>query len=125
MKDKEACKSYVLPIRDTLNVLSGKWKLPIIGALFFGAHRFKELEREIPQITPRMLSKELKELELNGLIRRTVHHTIPVAVEYELTASGRSLEKVLDAMKDWGLEHRARVTGRDSREKEAQAEQQA
>lgn len=118
MLDKEACKSYVVPIRDTLNVLSGKWKLPIIGALFFGARRFKELEREIPQITPRMLSKELKELELNELVRRTVYNTTPVSVEYELTESGRSLEKVLDAMKDWGLDHRARVIGKDPRKKE-------
>lgn len=121
MLDKEACKSYVVPIRDTLNVLSGKWKLPIIGALFFGARRFKELEREIPQITPRMLSKELKELELNELVRRTVYNTTPVSVEYELTESGRSLEKVLDAMKDWGLDHRARVTGKDFRKKEEMA----
>jgi len=121
MLDKEACKSYVIPIRDTLNVLSGKWKLPIIGALFFGARRFKELEREIPQITPRMLSKELKELELNGLVRRTVYNSTPVSVEYELTESGRSLEKVLEAMKDWGLEHRARVTGSDRRKKQMMA----
>lgn len=121
MLDKEACKSYVVPIRDTLNVLSGKWKLPIIGALFFGARRFKELEREIPQITPRMLSKELKELELNELVRRTVYNTTPVSVEYELTESGRSLEKVLDAMKDWGLDHRARVTGKAPRKKEEMA----
>lgn len=121
MLDKEACKSYVVPIRDTLNVLSGKWKLPIIGALFFGARRFKELEREIPQITPRMLSKELKELEMNELVRRTVYNTTPVSVEYELTESGRSLEKVLDAMKDWGLDHRARVTGKDLRKKEEMA----
>ncbi|MBL0911525.1 MAG: helix-turn-helix transcriptional regulator [Bacteroidia bacterium] len=121
MLDKEACKSYVVPIRDTLNVLSGKWKLPIIGALYFGARRFKELEREIPQITPRMLSKELKELELNELVRRTVYNTTPVSVEYELTESGRSLEKVLNAMKDWGLDHRARVTGKDPRKKEEMA----
>lgn len=105
-KDKEQCASYVVPIKEALNVLSGKWKLPIITALFFGKKRFKELEREIPNITPRMLSKELRELELNSLLKRTVYDTLPVTVEYELTSSGKSLDKVMDAMRDWGLQHR-------------------
>ncbi len=105
-KDKEQCSQYVLPIRDALNVISGKWKLPIITALFFGKKRFRELEREIPNITPRMLSKELKELELNNLVIRTVYDSTPVTVEYELTRSGKSLDKVMDAMKDWGVQHR-------------------
>jgi DNA-binding HxlR family transcriptional regulator len=100
------CPKYVIPIRDTLNVLSGKWKLPIIAALLFGKKRFKELEKEIPQITPRMLSKELKELELNELIKRTVVDTIPIKVEYELTPSGKTLQNVLDAMREWGNSHR-------------------
>ncbi len=60
----------------------------------------------MPRITPRMLSKELKELELNGMVKRTVYDTIPVTVEYELTKSGHSLSRVLDAMMLWGLEHR-------------------
>ena len=64
------------------------------------------MEREIPRITPRMLSKELKDLEINGIIRRTVHDTIPVTVEYELTASGKTLNNVLDVMIEWGLQHR-------------------
>jgi DNA-binding HxlR family transcriptional regulator len=97
---------FVLAINDTLNVMSGKWKLPIIGTLMFGKKRFKELERLIPKITPRMLSKELKELELNGMVRRTVYDSIPVTVEYELTKSGFSLAEVLDKMMIWGLEHR-------------------
>jgi DNA-binding HxlR family transcriptional regulator len=105
-KDKDQCSQYVLPIRDALNVISGKWKLPIITALFFGKKRFRELEREIPNITPRMLSKELKELELNNLVTRTVYDTMPVTVEYELTKSGKSLDKVMQAMKEWGVQHR-------------------
>lgn len=63
-------------------------------------------ETQIPRITPRMLSKELKDLEINGIVKRTVHDTIPVTVEYELTESGRSLNSVLDAMIEWGLDHR-------------------
>jgi len=64
------------------------------------------MEREIPRITPRMLSKELKDLEMNGIVKRTVHDTIPVTVEYELTESGKALNNVLDVMIDWGLQHR-------------------
>ena len=83
--------------------MSGKWKLPIIGSLMFGKKRFRELERDIPKITPRMLSKELKDLELNGMVSRTVYDTIPVTVEYELTKSGFTLSEVLDKMMEWGV----------------------
>ena len=103
---------YVLAVNDTLNVMNGKWKLPIIGCLMFGKKRFKELEREIPRITPRMLSKELKDLEMNGMVRRTVYDSIPVTVEYELTKSGHSLSEVLDKMMEWGVEHRKMVMQR-------------
>lgn len=105
-KVKSCPTHFVLAINDTLNVLVGKWKLPIIGSLLFGKKRFRELEREIPRITPRMLSKELKDLEINGIVKRTVYDSIPVMVEYELTESGRSLNSVLDAMIAWGLDHR-------------------
>ncbi|MBI1836157.1 MAG: helix-turn-helix transcriptional regulator [Flavobacteriia bacterium] len=105
-KVKSCSKQFVLAINDTLNVMNGKWKLPIIGSLLYGKKRFKELEREIPKITPRMLSKELKDLEMNGIIKRTVYNTIPVSVEYELTESGHSFQSVLDAMLEWGLGHR-------------------
>lgn len=106
---KDCPQSFVLAVNDTMNVLSGKWKLPIMAALLFGKKRFKELEREIPKITPRMLSKELRDLEMNGMVTRTVYDTIPVTVEYEFTLSGRRFKKVLDAMVEWGLEHRKNV----------------
>ncbi len=103
---KNCSASYVLALNDTLAVVSGKWKTPIIGALFFGKKRFKELEREIPGITARMLSKELKELEAIGMVIRTVYDTMPVSVEYELTRSGKSFSRVMDVMVEWGIEHR-------------------
>jgi DNA-binding HxlR family transcriptional regulator len=112
---KKCPTEYVLAINDTLNVLQGKWKLPIIGSLLFGKKRFKEIEREIPKITPRMLSKELKELEVNGIVTRTVYNTIPVTVEYELTKSGSSLDDVMDAMIKWGLMHRNRIIGKSQK----------
>lgn len=96
-------------------MLNGKWKLPILGSLIKGKKRFKELERNIPKITPKMLSKELRDLELNMMITRTVYDTIPATVEYEITSYGMSLDKVLYEMCDWGLEHRKRITGKSYR----------
>ncbi|MFH6982053.1 winged helix-turn-helix transcriptional regulator [Marinoscillum luteum] len=113
LEEVKSCSShFVLAINDTLNVISGKWKLPIIGSLMYGKKRFKELERDIAKITPRMLSKELKELEVNGIVSRTVHPTTPVTVEYELTASGESLKQVLEPMVEWGVQHRKRIFGK-------------
>lgn len=110
---------FVLAVNDTMNVLNGKWKLPIIGSLLYGKKRFKELEREIPKVTPRMLSKELKDLEVNGIVSRTVYDTKPVMVEYELTKSGNSLNTVLEVMVEWGLQHRKRVLGKKEKVTEA------
>jgi DNA-binding HxlR family transcriptional regulator len=110
IKNFKACPlQYVLHINDTLNVISGKWKLPIIGSVLFGKKRFTEIQRNIPKITPRMLSKELKELELNGMIVRKVYDSTPVTVEYELSESGKSITDVLDKMIEWGIEHRMSV----------------
>jgi DNA-binding HxlR family transcriptional regulator len=100
------CQSRLLPVRDALEVLSGKWKIPIIIALSQGNYRFRELHRQVLGITTRMLSKELKELELHGLVTRTVYDSLPVSVEYELTSHGRSLQPVVDALYKWGVTHR-------------------
>ncbi|VAW14952.1 Transcriptional regulator, HxlR family [hydrothermal vent metagenome] len=109
---KPGCSEIIIPVRDTLYVINGKWKMPIIGSLMQGSKRFKELERSIPRITPRMLSKELRELEMNQLIVRKVYDTFPVTIEYEITEYGFSLKKVLEAMYEWGIEHRKRITGK-------------
>ena len=111
-KIKSCSAQFVLAINSTLNVISGKWKLPIIGSLLYGKKRYKELEKEIPKITPRMLSKELKDLEVNGIVKRTVHNSIPVLVEYELTVSGQSLHQVIEPMIEWGLQHRKNIIGK-------------
>jgi len=110
MTDIRKCPTqFGLALKDALNVLNGKWKMAIIGTLLFGKKRFSELEREIKGINPRMLSKELKELELNGVVSRRVIASRPVSIEYELTESGISLKKVLEEMIKWGLQHRERV----------------
>jgi DNA-binding HxlR family transcriptional regulator len=103
---KKCPTQFVLAVNDTLNVISGKWKLPIIGSLLFGKKRFKEMEKSIPKITPRMLSKELKELEINGIVSRTVYNTIPLTVEYELTDAGKKVEKLINVIVEWGIQHR-------------------
>ncbi len=102
-------KSYVLALTDTMNVISGKWKLPIIASLLRGNNRFKDLQTSIEKISPRMLSKELKELEMNGIIERKVYNRTPVLIEYHLTESGKSLTSLIDAMIDWGIQHRNNV----------------
>lgn len=106
----EPCpKRYVLALTDTLNVINGKWKLPIIASLLRGVVRFKDLLERTEKITPRMLSKELKELEMNGIIERKVFNQTPVLIEYRLTQSGRHLTSVIDSMIDWGELHRTHV----------------
>jgi DNA-binding HxlR family transcriptional regulator len=113
LKEVKSCPAqYVLAVNDTLNVFTGKWKMPIIGSLLFEKRRFTEIQRNIPKITPRMLSKELRDLETNGVVKRTVYNSIPIAVEYELTESAKLLGSVLDKMLEWGLQHRQRVMGK-------------
>ena len=107
-----ACLKMIVPVRDALDILSGKWKLPIIISLSFGNKRFKQIANEIPNITDRMLSKELRDLEQNQLVKRTVYDTFPVTVEYSMTEYGKSLDKVIDALCAWGTEHRKRIAGK-------------
>ena len=107
--DHSQCMGMILPVRDALDVLSGKWKLPILVALNLGNKRFGEIAREIPKITDRMLSKELRDLELHGLVKRTVYDTIPVVIEYSTTEYGHSLDNVIIELRNWGVEHRKRV----------------
>lgn len=103
------CRQHILAINDALDILRGKWKIQIIGALIFGKKRFKELQREVGGITAKMLSKELRDLEMNELVIRSVHDTIPVTVEYELTDYGATLQKVIDELHAWGTKHRKRI----------------
>ena len=105
----EQCVKMLLPVKDALDILSGKWKLPIIIALTFGKKRFKQIQREIPGISPKMLSKELKELEINQLVDRNVYDTVPVSVEYKLTAYGKTLKPLIGELHDWGAKHRKKI----------------
>lgn len=109
IKSPEACTASIMHITDALYVLSGKWKLPILVALRFGNRRFGQLAKEIPKITERMLSKELRDLEANQLVKRTVFDSVPVVVEYSLTEYGYSLDTVIKELEKWGAAHRERL----------------
>lgn len=102
------CAKAKLAIRDTLDVVGGKWKLVLISVLRSGKKGFNELSREAG-ISPRILSKELQELEMNGLVSREVCNTKPVTVQYELTEYSHSLTDVLIAMETWGSQHRRKI----------------
>jgi DNA-binding HxlR family transcriptional regulator len=109
VKSSKECVEFIRPVRDVLDIINGKWKLPILIALSFGNKRFKELERDVEGITPKMLSKELRDLELNQLVIRTVYDTVPVSVEYRLSDYGKSLDQVITALRDWGKKHRTKL----------------
>jgi DNA-binding HxlR family transcriptional regulator len=107
--EKTACETMVLPVQDALDVLNGKWRLLVMLALSTGTKRFKQISNEIPNITDKMLSKELKDLEMNKLIERTVIDTFPPTVEYTITEHGETLRKVIQELRNWGLEHRKKI----------------
>ncbi|MCU7551815.1 helix-turn-helix transcriptional regulator [Chitinophagaceae bacterium LB-8] len=112
---EDECVKARLTIQDTLDVVGGKWKLILISILRDGKLRFRELAREA-EISPRILSKELQELEMNGLVSRTVCNTKPVTVEYALTPYSETLSEVIIAMHNWGKQHREKVIERSRAE---------
>lgn len=93
------------PVLYTIDLIGGKWKIPIIAQLDGGTKRFKELERNIEGITARMLIKELKDLEENGIIKREVFAEVPPRVEYSLMENGKRLKPLIMEIKNWGNLH--------------------
>lgn len=109
------CKPRLMAIHDTMDLISGKWKVSIISYLqTMGKSRFMELQNNIEGIGAKMLSKELKDLEINELVTRTVLQSRPVKVEYELTDYGRTLEHIIDELCVWGFKHRQRILNRQT-----------
>jgi DNA-binding HxlR family transcriptional regulator len=95
------CDNGVASLQFILQVLGGKWKIHILSKLFYGKKRFKELEREVTGISPKMLVKELKELEAISIVNRQTFNTVPITVEYSLTQEGLTLKPVLDQIMQW------------------------
>ena len=108
------CQAQLLSIEDALYVIGGKWKLRVIVALRDGqSRRFNELQRTIKGISARVLSNELKELEMNGFVKRVVHtDQFPVIVEYLPTDYSFTLSNVIGALAEWGSKHKKKITKR-------------
>ncbi|MBB6128023.1 winged helix-turn-helix transcriptional regulator [Mucilaginibacter lappiensis] len=103
-------KKEIMAVHDAMDVLSGKWKISIISSIcYYNERRFSDILNDVHGISNKMLSKELKELEMNKLIKRTVLDTQPVTVQYNLTEYGRTLQTIIDELADWGLKHRKAI----------------
>jgi len=107
------CRKDIRAVHDAMDVLNGKWKISIIAVLCYSnKRRFSEILADVTGISNKMLSKELKELETNKLVKRSVLDTQPVTVQYELTTYGKSLREVIMHLSKWGSDHRKEITGR-------------
>lgn len=106
-------KKQIMAVHDAMDVLNGKWKIAIISSVcYYNKRRFSDILNDVPGISNKMLSKELKELEANQLIKRTVVDTQPVTVHYNLTQYGKTLRTIIDNLAEWGREHRKVITGK-------------
>jgi len=105
----EECNTVLMAVSDALYAIGGKWKLMIIIAMARGNKRFTEIQRQVNGISARVLSSELKELELNGFIIKKVENGYPVSIEYELLPYSQTLEEVVGAMTKWGMQHREKI----------------
>ncbi|MDP4107395.1 MAG: helix-turn-helix domain-containing protein [Bacillota bacterium] len=104
-------KKYNISVEATLEVIGGKWKCVILCHLTHGKKRTSELKRLMPNITQKMLTQQLRELEEDGIINRIAYNQIPPKVEYELSEYGLSLKGILDSLCAWGEKHITRVYG--------------
>jgi DNA-binding HxlR family transcriptional regulator len=106
-------KKEMMAINDAMDVLNGKWKICIISSIcHYNKRRFSDILNDVVGISNKMLSKELKELEANKLVKRTVLDTQPVTVQYELTAHGKTLQTIITNLTAWGMEHRKKIIGK-------------
>lgn len=103
---EQRCKStFNCPVEATIQLIGGKYKAVILWHLMNDTLRYSELHRKIPKATDKMLAQQLRELERDGLISRTVYPVVPPKTEYSLTDFGKSLVPILDAMCDWGTDY--------------------
>ncbi|MDP5201793.1 helix-turn-helix domain-containing protein [Flavobacterium sp. DG2-3] len=111
--DPQQCNQRIMAVHDAMYILNGRWKISIIASLCFNTLRFSDLLREVEGISGKMLSRELKNLEENQLVTRTVLKTQPITVEYQLTEYGHTLKEVIDSLAKWGHNHRKKITGKE------------
>jgi len=111
--EKEQHKKEMMAVQDSMDVLNGKWKISIISSIcYYNKRRFSDILNDVVGISNKMLSKELKELEINKLVKRTVLDTQPITVQYELTEHGKTLQTIINNLTDWGIEHRKEIIGK-------------
>ncbi len=110
-KEHKECMSSLVPVRDTLDIIGGKWKILILISIWEGNKHFREIERSIPKLSTKVLSKELKDLEASQLIVREVINGFPVRTRYSATEYSKTLEKVFFELGDWGAKHRKKIFG--------------
>ncbi|UII25124.1 helix-turn-helix transcriptional regulator [Fulvivirga maritima] len=107
---KQEHKEEMRAIQDSMYVLNGKWKIPILTSIcYYTKRRFSDILNDIDGISNRMLSKELKELELNKLINRTIMDTQPITVVYTLTDHGKTLQTIINHLTAWGKAHKQKI----------------
>lgn len=106
---RETCLNALKNVLDTLSVINGKWKLALILSLMQSSKRFNEIQHELPGISSRILAKELKDLELNDFIKRSVYPTSPVSIIYEATEYSWTLKSLLGELSAWGEQHREKI----------------
>ena len=100
-------KKEIRAVHDAMDVLNGKWKISIISSIcYYNKRRFSDILNDVNGISNKMLSKELKELEINKLIKRTVLDTQPISVQYQLTDYGLTLKTIINDLAEWGIKHR-------------------
>ena len=112
MAEQICHKADIRAIHDAMDVLNGKWKISILSSMcYYNERRFSDLLNDLDGISNKQLSKELKELEMNRLIKRTVLDTQPVTVQYGLTESGWTLQELSHGLAKWGSKHRQMIIG--------------
>ncbi|ABQ06857.1 MULTISPECIES: winged helix-turn-helix transcriptional regulator [Flavobacterium] len=100
-------KKEIMAVHDTMDILNGKWKISIISSIcYHNKRRFTDILNDVNGISNKMLSKELKELEINKLIKRIVLDTQPVTIHYQLTEYGLTLKTIINDLAEWGIKHR-------------------
>lgn len=113
MNEIKCHKTEILAIHDAMDILGGKWKISILSTMcYYNERRFSEILDNLKGISNKQLSKELKELEQNKLVKRTVVDTQPVTVQYNLTEYGWSLQGLIANLAEWGIQHRKVIMGR-------------
>lgn len=110
-KDHKDCLAALVPVRDTLDVIGGKWRILILISISSGNKNFRKIERSIPKLSTKVLSNELKIMEQNHLITRTVVNGFPVRTEYAATEYSKTLKNVISELHDWGINHRKKIFG--------------